>query len=102
MKQIKRHYLNIIAKDGASWSGKWRKCKKEYYKTHVKICMCCNYEKKTELHHIKPRHIYPELALLHTNLIVLCRDCHFHLGHRNNFRDYNPQIKDITDFIWKT
>ena len=60
---LTRHKLNIMAPDGASWSGLWRKAKRAYYKKHEKKCAVCSGKKAVQLHHKKPRHLFPKLAL---------------------------------------
>lgn len=59
-------------------------------------CAACGSLKKLQVHHIKPFHLYPELELVETNLLVLCMDineCHLRLGHGGSFKSYNPKIK---------
>jgi 5-methylcytosine-specific restriction endonuclease McrA len=92
---IKRHYLNLTAKDGASLNCSWQKCKREFFKTVPKRCVMCGYKKEIQLHHVIPRHICPERAVDHTNLIALCRDCHFHSAHMNNYHNYNKNIMAV-------
>ena len=59
------------------------------------MCAICGYEKTLEVHHAVPRHVEPERALDPYNLVVLCDDCHFHLGHNNNYREYNKDILEM-------
>ena len=58
-------------------------------------CAVCGYTKSLECHHIIPRHVDPSLEFVWTNLINLCDDCHFHLGHLNNYKQYNLDIVDL-------
>ncbi len=92
---IQRHYLNLTAKDGASLNWSWQKCKREFFKIVPRECVLCGYKKNVHLHHVLPRHLYPQFAVDHTNLIALCKDCHFHSGHGNNYRNYNKNIRDV-------
>ena len=66
-------------------------------------CAACGSNKRLQVHHIQPFHLYPELELEPTNLITLCMDiseCHLLLGHGDNFRMFNPDIlNDINLFI---
>ena len=98
-----RHYLNITARDGATWSGKWQKAKRLYYKKHGKVCKCCGQRKKIQLHHKLPRHLFPELALDPKNFISLCNrkgvGCHFLHGHMGSYRTYNENIVDVCDYV---
>lgn len=96
---VKRHTLNILALDNASLSYRWQKLRKKYVKEKGGWCRVCGYTKHIEVHHIIPRHVSPILALDWYNLIVLCRSCHFSLGHLNNYSFYNPDIVKIADFM---
>jgi hypothetical protein len=49
-------------------------------------------------HHIIPQSVCPEWRDEPDNLIVLCRACHACLGHRQNWRTWNPDV----DVIVKT
>lgn len=57
-------------------------------------CMACG-ESEGEMHvdHIKPRRQYPHLALVFSNLQVLCRDCNLGKGHWDS-TDWRPQEQD--------
>jgi hypothetical protein len=95
---IIRHYLNLTTWGRASgWL--WRRARRRFLKDTDPLCACCGYAKKIEVHHIIPRHIRPDLTLVHSNLIVLCRDCHFHIGHLNSFKHYNSTIKDVAFYV---
>jgi len=39
--------------------------------------------------------MFPELELMKENTIVLCVHCHFHFGHLNNFKKFNPNILSL-------
>jgi hypothetical protein len=97
-EDICRHYLNLTAKDGASLNWGWQRCKKEFYKIVPKECACCGNKKKIQVHHKKPRHLFPELALVQNNLIALCSDCHLRLGHLGSYFQYNDEIQLVSDF----
>ena len=97
--QLKRHYLNLIAPDGASLNWNWQRCRKDFLKKVGKVCVCCNATKKIEVHHILPRHIRPDLAVDQTNLIALCKDCHFHIGHLNSYFTYNAAVSSVCWFV---
>lgn len=101
---IKRHYLNLTAKDGASLNWGWQRCKREFYKVVPRECACCGSKKKIEVHHKKPRHLFPKLALVPSNLIALCgggKGCHFHIGHLNSYFTYNEAIQLVAEFTRK-
>ncbi len=94
-KDMARHYLNLRAKDGASANWSWQRCRKAFLKKVGKQCVACSSKKSVQVHHVLPRHIRPDLAVDMTNLIALCKDCHFHCGHMNNYHNYNKNIMDV-------
>ncbi len=101
---IKRHYLNLTAKDGASFNWKWQRTRREFLRKVGKKCACCGGTKKIEVHHMKPRHLFPELALVENNLIALCgkgKGCHFHIGHLNSYYNYNEEIFKVAMYTMK-
>jgi hypothetical protein len=58
-------------------------------------CAWCRTTKNLNVHHITPQSVAPELANVPANFIVLCRSCHFCVGHRCNWRTYNPDVAVI-------
>lgn len=62
-------------------------------------CAFCGSKVNLEVHHIKPVHLYPELELDRSNLMVLCdaegkASCHWLFGHLCNYESYNPAVLD--------
>lgn len=61
-------------------SKKWRKKRATILRRDEYICQHCKWygiRKEAEtVHHIKHLEDYPELALLDSNLISLCKKCH--------------------------
>ena len=98
---LQRLYLNVTAKDGASLNWSWQKCKREFYKLVPKKCACCGSKKKIEVHHIKPRHLFPLLALVLSNLIALCKGCHLRIGHLGSYHTYNETVQDCCEYVMK-
>lgn len=76
-------------------SPEWPKVERAYKKLNP-VCECCGSKVKLNVHHKKPFHLFPELELDPTNLITLCmdskRECHLHIGHGDDFKDYNPNV----------
>lgn len=70
-------------------SPEWRSIRYRVLKSSSASCCCCGSKASpdVQLHvdHIKPRSIYPELALEFDNLQVLCCDCN--LGKSNKHDD---------------
>jgi hypothetical protein len=70
----------------------------EWYTLRYKVllknggrCQCCGRGRKEgaiiQIDHIKPRSIYPELAISESNLQILCRECN--MGKSNkSFKDW--------------
>lgn len=54
-----------------------------------KSCAACGRLGELEAHHITPYHIAPERELDAGNLLALCRDCHFYIGHLRDWSSYN-------------
>ena len=48
-------------------------------------------------HHILMQELFPSLIDDLDNIIVLCDDCHFVLGHRRNTKQCVPDVKEICD-----
>lgn len=103
-----RHALNLakaVIRDkitGGKRSLKWPGVEKKYLQ-EFPTCAACGSNKKLNVHHIKPFHLNPELELNYDNLITLCmdNDCHLLIGHGNNFRAYNPNVKEDAKVIAK-
>lgn len=63
------------------------------------VCAACSTDKKLEVHHIEPFHIFPAKELDLQNLITLCKNCHLVLGHLRDYDIYNRNIRlDCLDF----
>jgi 5-methylcytosine-specific restriction endonuclease McrA len=73
-------------------SPKWQNVRKEHIKNNP-YCISCGRDKRLEVHHIKPVHLFPELELDPGNLVTLCADpCHLLFGHLMNFKSYNKMV----------
>jgi hypothetical protein len=63
--------------------------------------MACGFAPKKgysglDVHHIFPRHLFPDVARDPDNLITLCRryDCHLRVGHFGNYSKFwNPKVR---------
>jgi 5-methylcytosine-specific restriction endonuclease McrA len=97
--RIERLCLNLKAEvSGRTWL-KWRRLRK-YMVDKIPYCQMCRDDKKLEVHHIMPRHLYPDKALDEVNLVVLCKPCHFRYGHlATSFKDSNPFILKMIETI---
>jgi len=73
-------------------SPKWSSIRKEHLANNS-CCIACGRDKKLEVHHIKPVHLFPELELDPSNLVTLCADpCHIVFGHLMNFKRWNSDV----------
>jgi len=69
-----------------SWA--WTNLRYRVLKAYGRQCQCCGAKPPAvvlHVDHIKPRSLYPELALEFDNLQVLCHDCN--KGKSNKFED---------------
>jgi len=64
----------------------------DYQQLPMKDCAWCHRTVNLNRHHIVPQAANPALRDVRDNLIVLCRDCHFVLGHRCDWKRYNPDV----------
>lgn len=71
--------VDILTYEGER-SSKWRSVRDEYVKQHPR-CEACGSTWGLNVHHVKPFADYPELELDEGNLITLCREHHFRIGH---------------------
>jgi len=76
-------------------SGSWPTVRKHFLETPGNdCCAVCGSREQIEVHHVKPFHEHPELELDPTNFITLCRDHHFHVGHLDNWKNSNPNVRE--------
>jgi len=76
--------------DGFLFSPEWRKLRDETVNRYGTQCMCCGIHPKPKnlnVDHIKPRKLFPELALDPENLQILCGRCNKAKGNKR-FTDY--------------
>ena len=64
----------------------------DYQQLPMKDCAWCHRTVNLNRHHVVPQAANPALRDVRENLVVLCRDCHFVLGHRCNWKQYNPDV----------
>jgi len=93
--RYKEHYIDI--------KEEWREFEEKYWKKYPerKYCHACGEKKRVELHHIIPRHVDPSKIFDEDNLIPLCRCCHFRIGHLCNWEDYNPNVKEDAEWLYR-
>lgn len=83
-------------------SSQWPSARRHHLEKHPACEACGKTSGWIEAHHIKPFHEHPELELEESNLITLCRDHHFRVGHDPdgpdgpkppNWSDNNPNVR---------
>lgn len=74
-----------------------RQAMASYRASHM-VCEACGKEgtllHPLEVHHIKPREAFPELAADPNNFIMLCRPDHF-WAHDQNFGKYVENLREV-------
>lgn len=76
-----------------SRGNEWQKARNQHVKQEP-WCQCCGREKELEVHHFVPWHVNENLRTDPTNLVTLCRSCHFRFGHFCHWKDCNEELKD--------
>lgn len=75
----------FVASDEFLLSFAWRKLRMEALKKYGTKCMCCGATPATgavmNVDHIKPRRLFPDLALSIDNLQILCGECNHGKGN---------------------
>jgi hypothetical protein len=67
-------------------------------------CACCGHEAgffgaTNDVHHVIPVHIAPDKAADDSNLMTMCRLCHFTFGHLGDWKAYNTRIEDTVELV---
>ena len=80
-------------------SPKWSTVRKKHLENNS-VCVVCGRNKKLEVHHVKPVHLFPELELDPSNLVTLCADpCHLVFGHLMDFKSWNKDVIDDSSIM---
>jgi hypothetical protein len=61
-------------------SSEWSAVRAAHVKRHP-ACLACGSVEQLNVHHIEPFHLRPDLELEPSNLVTLCREHHFRIGH---------------------
>jgi len=85
IKNKKPPVTNFMAEDQFLTTFEWRKVRMEALKKYGPKCMCCGATPADgavmNVDHIKPRKLWPSLALDVNNLQILCHDCNHGKGN---------------------
>lgn len=68
-----------------------------YQDAPMERCAWCERTRDLNRHHLIPQSVNPALTHSQTNIVVLCRDCHFVLGHRCDWRRENRRIAEMLE-----
>ena len=77
---------------------RWRKVRNEHI-VDEPVCQACSTDKKLQVHHVKPWHLFPSLRYLRSNLLTLCQPCHFRFGHKLNWKHFNGTVRMLCTTI---
>jgi len=78
---------------GAIRSVSWGQVRKEFAWLNP-ACAVCGTKKKLNIHHVVPFYIDQSLELKNENLISLCREHHFFVGHLMSWKSYNFSVRE--------
>lgn len=90
--------------DGMTYEGprasEWVQVRSDFVRKHPR-CEACGSGYNLNVHHIVPFHERPDLELMEDNLITLCREHHFRIGHdpdgmgprKPNWLESNPNVR---------
>lgn len=97
VKKVKRAEEYINSNEFLK-SFEWRRKRFEALDKYGRKCMCCGAtpEAGAKIHvdHIKPRKLYPELALDINNLQILCHECNHGKGNK-----YETDFRSLEDGV---
>lgn len=86
------------------WSYAWRALRMRVLAKFGSKCMCCGvtpaYGAVMNVDHIRPRRKYPHLALVESNLQVLCGECNHGKGNwdETDWRPEHPLTSLLVEF----
>ena len=90
--------------DGMTYEGprssEWVQVRSDFVRKHPR-CEACGSTANLNVHHIVPFHQRPDLELVEDNLITLCREHHFRIGHdpdgkgprKPSWLESNPNVR---------
>jgi len=93
----------LIATSEVRWKYKQndlRKWRVQVLKRDDHECQMCGATERLEAHHIRPKALYPDLALQVTNGVALCFVCHRYCVHGGNSFDLSNWSKFIP--LWES
>ncbi len=79
---------------GAPRSGRWPAARAAHLRREP-LCQACGRSKDLEVHHVAPVSQAPERELDAQNMITMCRDCHYTVGHACDWRAWRPDVRRL-------
>lgn len=79
---------------------RWRKLRKHIISRDNNMCLRCSIKygiingDDLQVHHIKPRILFPELIYDENNLVTLCKTCNIQLGLSGIDFEWKPEITE--------
>jgi 5-methylcytosine-specific restriction endonuclease McrA len=102
--KITASYAFIASKEFLE-SYEWRTVRMQAIKKYGPVCQCCGASPASgaviHVDHIKPRKLFPQLALDVNNLQVLCHECNHGKGNWD-MTDWRPDNTDQSDIVAET
>lgn len=77
---------------GTPRNPKWGALARRLIEAHP-YCSACGCKGCLEVHHVFPIHDWPEFELDESRLAVMCRVCHYLLGHCCDWKARNAWVK---------
>ena len=107
IKNLWDFFLDIFNPDrlrimGAKRSPRWSEVRRSFLVKRPECAVCGKrgaFLKAKEIHHLSPFHKNPALELLESNLITLCREHHFFVGHLNSWRSWNEDVRENAEYF---
>ena len=82
-------------------SGRWPALRDKFIR-HNPYCAACGRTESLEAHHVVPFQEDRQLELVESNLISLCRTCHFVFGHLGDWASWNTDVRaDAAQYMEK-
>src|SRR5688572_27342243 len=78
---------------GQPRNSKWDRFRDKLVQAHP-YCSVCNTKENLQAHHKKPYHLFRELELVESNIVILCIRCHLLFGHLLDWTAWNPNIDE--------
>ena len=83
-------------------SGRWPAVRREFLRNNP-CCEACGTTASLHVHHVRPFYLWPELELEPHNLITLCPEHHFFIGHDEDgpWGPKKPNWKTSNRYVWR-